>query len=195
MKNRTSMTIKYLIVATALTALGFQGQASTVRIFDSSLTINNSPALSSTAVIGARLGVWNGTSFTAAPLSVAAGYFDNDLVELSATISASANSTVGINAGNLFALAIYNAPSTSAYSAVVNQAILTDASWIMPALDFSLTVNNFALTANTVARVGTYSFNGGNNIIGLGVIPEPSSASLLALGTLGLWLMRRKNKS
>lgn len=178
-----------MICAVAITG---SSQASTVRIFDTSLSVSNTPALSSTAVIGARLGVWNGTSFTAAPISVAAGYFDNDLVELSATISASANATVGINAGDLFALAIYNAASTTAYSTAVNQAILTDASWIMPALDFSLTVNNFSLTANTVARVGTYNFNSGNNLIGLAVIPEPSSASLLVLGSLGLWLARRK---
>jgi hypothetical protein len=175
-----------------LTVLAMPGQASTVRIFDTSLTVNNTPALSSTAIIGARLGVWNGTSFTAAPISVASGYFDADLVELSASISASSNATVGINSGNLFALAIYNAASTSAYSTGVNQAVLTDASWIMPAFDFSLTVNTFGLTANTVAQVGSYNFNGGNNIIGLAVIPEPSSATLLALGSMGLWLIRRK---
>lgn len=192
MKNQSNSINKALTVAAVLVALTLPGQASTVKIFDTSLTVNNTPALSSTAVIGARLGVWNGTSFTAAPISVAAGYFDNDLVELSATISASANATVGINPGDLFALAIYNASSSAAYSTAVTQAILTDAAWIMPALDFSLTVNNFNLSANTIARVGTYNFNSGNNLIGLALIPEPSSASLVALGSLGLWLARRK---
>ena len=192
MKNKMIPIKTILGVIAALAAFSVPAQASTVRIFDTSLTVNNTPALSSTAIIGARLGVWNGTSFTAAPLGVAAGYFDNDLVELSASISSAANSTVGINSGDLFALAIYNSASTSAYSSGVNQAILTDASWIMPAFDFSLTQSTFGLTANTVARVGTYNFNGGNNIIGLSVIPEPSSASLMALGSLGLWLTRRK---
>ncbi|NDC01179.1 MAG: hypothetical protein EBZ83_07160, partial [Verrucomicrobia bacterium] len=168
------------IVSAAL--LSAAAQASTVKVFDNDglIAVNTTPALGATASIAARLGTWNGSTFTAA--STAAGYFDNDLKELSATVSASANSAVGINQGTAFALAIYNASTTTAYSSSIAQAILTDTSWIMPLLDFSLTINNFQLTGSTVARVGSYSFNGGNQIITLASIPEPSSLSLLAAG-------------
>ncbi|NBQ65101.1 MAG: PEP-CTERM sorting domain-containing protein [Verrucomicrobia bacterium] len=178
------------IVSAAL--LSAAAQASTVKVFDNDglIAVNTTPALGATASIAARLGTWNGSTFTAA--STAAGYFDNDLKELSATVSASANSAVGINQGTAFALAIYNASTTTAYSSSIAQAILTDTSWIMPLLDFSLTINNFQLTGSTVARVGSYNYNGGNQIITLASIPEPSSLSLMAAGAFGLWIARRK---
>jgi hypothetical protein len=188
-KNQIAMN-PVLAGLTLIMALTMQNQASTVRIFDDSLSVNSVPVIGATASIGARLGTWNGTSFTAPPSSVAAGYFDNDLKELSATISASANATVGINQGNAFAIAIYDAASTAAYSSSLRQAVLRDPSWIMPTLDFSLTVNNFFLTANTTALVGTYDFNGGNQQIGL--IPEPSAASLMLLGVAALFASRKR---
>jgi len=193
MQNQ-SMKSKYKVLIAVLTAtlLAAGTQASTVKVsdVDGLISVNTVPALGGTDSIAARLGTWNGSTFTAAP--TAAGYFDNDLKELSATISASANSTVGINQGSTFALAIFNAPSASSYSSTLAQAVLTDASWIMPLLDFSLTTNNFQLTANTVAQIGSYNFNGGNQLITLAVIPEPSSFSLLLTGLLGLWGATRK---
>jgi len=181
-----------LLAFVSASLLAVAAQASTVKVFDDDalITVNTTPALGATANIAARLGTWNGSTFTVA--STAAGYFDNDLKELSATVSANANSGVGINQGSAFALAIYNAASTAAYSSSIAQAILTDTSWIMPLLDFSLTTNNFQLTGSTVARVGSYNFNGGNQIITLALIPEPSSLSLLAAGAFGLWIARRK---
>lgn len=184
--------VKTSLLAIVSAALLSAAQASTVKVFDNDglIAVNTTPALGATASIAARLGTWNGSTFTAA--STAAGYFDNDLKELSATVSASANSAVGINQGTAFALAIYNASTTTAYSSSIAQAILTDTSWIMPLLDFSLTINNFQLTGSTVARVGSYNYNGGNQIITLASIPEPSSLSLMAAGAFGLWIARRK---
>lgn len=165
-------------------------QATSIKIYDDSLSVIASPALSDTSVIAARLGIWNGTTFTPA-LAGISGYFDNELKELAASISASDNAVVGINAGQSFALAIYNLSSTSNYSAVVQQAILTDTSWIMPTLEFGLAETILPMTSNTVAAVGTYSWNGGNQSITLDLIPEPSSVSLLALGFAGLLGIRR----
>jgi len=181
-----------LLAFVSASLLAVAVQASTVRVSDNDgrINVNTTPTLGATANIAARLGTWNGETFTVA--STAAGYFDNDLRELSATVSANANSGVGINQGSAFALAIYNAASTAAYSSSIAQAILTDTSWIMPLLDFSLTNNSFQLTGNTVARVGSYNFNGGDQIITLALIPEPSSLSLLAAGAFGLWISRRK---
>lgn len=181
-----------LLAFVSASLLAVAVQASTVRVSDDDgrINVNTTPTLGATANIAARLGTWNGATFTVA--STAAGYFDNDLRELSATVSANANSGVGINQGSAFALAIYNAASTAAYSSSIAQAILTDTSWIMPLLDFSLTNNSFQLTGNTVARVGSYNFNGGDQIITLALIPEPSSLSLLAVGAFGLWISRRK---
>jgi hypothetical protein len=175
-------------------ALTAKSQATAIKIYDDSLSVIASPALSSNAVIAARLGIWNGTTFSPA-LTGVSGYFDNDLKELSTSISASDNSLVGINAGQSFALAIYNLSSTSNYSSVVAQAILTDTSWIMPALTFGLSETVLPMTSSTVATVGSYSWNGGNQNITLALIPEPSSASLLALGLAGLLGIRRNYKN
>lgn len=191
MKNQNP-SMKKVLISLATVLIFSQGvQASSVRIsdIDGLISVNMTPALGATANIAARLGTWNGTSFTTAPFT-AGGYFDNDLKELSATVSASSNAGVGIAQGTQLALAIYNSPSTTAFSTSVARAVLTDTSWIMPLLDFSLSTTNFELLNSTTAVFGTYSFNAGNQQIGL--IPEPSSASLFGVGALALWLVRRK---
>lgn len=191
MKNQIPSMQKVLMgLATAL-LLSQSVKASTVKIFDNDglIAVNMTPALGATATIAARLGTWNGTTFTMAPIT-AAGYFDNDLKDLAATVSASSNAGVGINQGTQLALAIYNSPSTTAYSTAVARAVLTDVSWIMPLLDFSTSTTSFSLLNTTTAVIGTYSFNGGNQQIGL--IPEPSTASLFGFGALVLWVVRKK---
>jgi hypothetical protein len=191
MKSKISSIKKVLMGLAIVFILGKTAQASTVRIsdLDGLIAVNMTPTLGAAATIAARIGTWDGTSFTMAPLT-AAGYFDNDLKELSATVSAADNTGVGINQGVQLALAVYNSPSSTAYSTSVARAVLTDTSWIMPTLVFGTGVTNFQLLSSTTAVFGTYSFNGGNQQIGL--IPEPSSASLFGAGALVLWFVRRK---
>ena len=194
MKNKN---LKIFIWAIgALLAVQMQTLASTVKVLDSSFNVTSTPALGALEIIAARLGTWSGGVFTALPTS--GGAFDNDLRELSVTVSNSTNAGAGLSAGTAFAVAIYKATSTTAYSSSFLQAVLTDSTWIMPALGFDTIVNTFTPTANAVAVIGSYSFSANNQMVTLGslaAVPEPSVASLFALGTVGLVALRARRKS
>ena len=169
--------------------------ATSVKIDDLSFNVSVSPALG-TEMIAARIGTWSAGVFTAG--IGGAGFYDNEFNELNTTLSAVSNSEVGISSGTLLALAIYKSTSGTPYSDAVLQAVLTDSTWVMPTLEFGLTQTIYAPTANAVAVVGSYDFAGGNQIVtltNLAAIPEPSVASLLALGTVGLVALRVRRKS
>jgi len=194
MKNKTIKTI--LCSMGLLLANQIQSHATSVKIYDDSFNVSSSPALGASEQIAARIGTWSGGVFTSGLTGT--GFYDNELDELSATLSASLNSTVGISPGTLLALAIYKSTSGTPYSDAVLQAVLTDSTWVMPTLVFGLTETLYAPTANAVAVVGSYNFAGGNQIVtltNLAAIPEPSVASLLALGTVGLVALRVRRKS
>ena len=194
MKNKTIKTI--LCSMGLLLANQIQGHATSVKIYDDSFSVTSIPALGVDEMIAARIGTWSGGVFTSGLTGT--GFYDNSLNELSATLSASSNSTVGISSGTLLALAIYKSTSGTPYSDAVLQAVLTDSTWVMPALVFGLTETVYAPTANAVAVVGSYNFSGGNQLVtltNLAAIPEPSVASLLALGTVGLVALRVRRKS
>ena len=194
MKNKTIKTI--LCTMGLLIANQIQGHATSVKIYDDSFSVSSFPALGADEMIAARIGTWSGGVFTSGLTGT--GYYDNSLNELSATLSASSNSTVGISSGTLLALGIYKSTSGTPYSDAVLQAVLTDSTWVMPTLEFGLTVTTFAPTANALAVVGSYSFGGGNQVAtlaSLAAVPEPSVASLFALGTVGLVALRARRKS
>lgn len=171
---------------------GLMGESVKIYDGDGGLTVVNTPSLGAFQTIAARIGLWDGTTFTSSGNVVGAGYFDNDLKELQATISASSN-PAGYAQGTLLALAIYDLPSASDFSSSVNYAVLTDSNWAMPTIGFGLAVKaTFGLTASTTAVVGTYNFNGGSQTVTL--VPEPATGSLLLLSGLGFFALRRLGK-
>jgi len=185
---------KLVILATTFVLGGAPLKAESVKIadLDGLITVVNIPGLGATQTIAARIGLWNGTTFTSSGNVVGSGFFDNDLKELSAGISSASNPS-GFATGTLLALAVYNSNSTLDFSTSVNRAILTDASWLMPTLAFGTAVKaTFGLTANTTAVVGGYDYNGGNQTITL--VPEPSTGALMMVGAAGLVALRRLRK-
>ena len=110
----------------------------------------------------------------------------------------SPSSGLNIAAGTQVALAIFNKPDTSAvawkdYSGSV-KAVLTDTTWTVPTWTLTGNDKTFAFTASTEALMGafTYSASGFDTIT---LIPEPSTASLMAIGAIGLIALRVRRKS
>ena len=99
-----------------------------------------------------------------------------------------ATNTGGV--GNIF----YPGNLPGAVSNGVQAAILTNTSWIMPATSGSGTdITAFTLSAGTTAVIGALDLT--NKGITMALIPEPSSASLLALGMAGLVALRVRRKN
>lgn len=88
----------------------------------------------------------------------------------------------------------YLLPAAGVAAGTIQYALLTDSTWKMmtaSALDTTTTVLGF--TTNTGISGGFGSYNSATSAITL--IPEPSSASLLALGLAGLVALRARRKS
>jgi len=98
--------------------------------------------------------------------------------------------------GKSFSLVIFNA-ATSAAATQVGVFTGTSAWQITNQFDVSAPdLTDFSLPATAfTAVVGSSSTVSGNRFFQLAVIPEPSSASLLALGVAGLVALRARRKS
>jgi len=103
--------------------------------------------------------------------------------------SSAANTNASSNADYLL-------PQAGITAGTTQYALLTDSTWKMisaSALDTGTTTLGF--TANTGISGGFGSYNTATSAITLNAIPEPSSASLLALGVAGLVALRVRRKS
>ena len=103
------------------------------------------------------------------------------------TASSAGNTNSSVNADYLL-------PQAGITAGTTQYALLTDSSWKMisaSALDTGTTLLGF--TANTAISGGFGSYAA--SAITLNAIPEPSSASLLALGVAGLVALRARRKS
>jgi hypothetical protein len=192
----TLARLKQYSVIALLAVVPTKGQAETVQILDNDgfISVLNTPSLGATEVIGVRWGKWDSVNsiFTSVGNTVGAGYYDNDLRELSATISSALNPS-GFASGSLLALAIYASSSVNDYSASYRQAILTNSAWVMPTLAFGLnTVANYTLNSSTTAVVGQFNYNSNDQVITL--VPEPSTGALMMIGAAGLVALRRLRK-
>jgi hypothetical protein len=190
MKNKILMTL-------AATLMVVQAQASSVKVYDDSLSVlvSGVPYTTITSDLGARLGLWSAGTFT--QFSGSGGYYSADLGELSTVLDKTSN-IAPYTANTQFAIAVYNKAANLDFASNVAFAVLTDTTWKIPAFDLGTSVTTFSLNSTTSALAGTYSYNGGTQIIGLtnlAAVPEPSVASLFALGTVGLVALRARRKS
>jgi len=105
-------------------------------------------------------------------------------------------SDLAIPTGTLMSLGIYDLPWDSSFplSNEVARVILTDRFWVAPVWGLNPDGTEYYFTQSTQAVFGTFTYNGGNEKIGLTTpaVPEPSSLSLLALGGVIAALRRRK---
>jgi hypothetical protein len=186
-----------ILVTLAVSLLAIQVQASSVVVADDSLSVLVSGVAytNASADLGARLGVWSAGAFT--QFSGSTGYYSFDLGEFKATLDKTAN-VAPYTATTQFAIAVYNKVATLDFASNVAFAVLTDTTWRVPTFDLGVGATTLALTSTTSALAGTYNYNAGTQIIGLvnlAAVPEPSSASLLALGVAGLVALRVRRKS
>jgi PEP-CTERM motif len=196
MKKQIVKILGLVILGTGL--LVTPTKAETITIDDFNFSVGNVPAGAAGGVLSGRWGVWNtGTStfVQAVTSSLNAGYVDLSTPELSITL----NQTTAGNyaAGTAMALAIFTDGSADAqalnYGSATRGAIFTDSSWVAPSWANNANMISFAFSVNTIARLGSYNFNGGNEILTLAVIPEPSTFSLLLAG-FGLVAARLRRK-
>jgi hypothetical protein len=198
--RKTNKNMKNKILATVTACLvAVQIQASSVKIFDDSLSVLVSGvAYTNTASdLGARLGTWDAGTSTFTQFSGSGGYYSVDLGELSTILDKTSN-VAPYTASTQFSMAVYNKAANLDFASNVAFAVLTDSTWRIPAFDLGTSVTTFGLTASTTALAGSYNYGSGNQTIGLvnlAAVPEPSVASLLALGTVGLVALRARRKS
>ena len=165
---------------------------SSIVLYDDSFSVivNNSPV--NNRYMSALWGTYNNGIFSALPNGT--GFVDTgvDFLEMQINYSKIDNSEIAVN--TQLALAIYDADLVNftavPYNSSYDKAILTDASWRAPLFDTTPNMESFVFSSNTTALVGTFSYNGGNEVIG--VVPEPSAASLMTLGAaLSLFALRK----
>jgi hypothetical protein len=209
MKNMQHTMLTGLVAIVAMTSIL---KAETIKIYDTSFIVNGVPTLAVGGVLSGRWGQWDvGTAtFNQAIINTAnAGYAElASPPELLVTLNQTTSTTYA--SGSPMALAIFASnsansqtlswsltPGGAKQASVVAWAVLTDTSWIAPAFANNATIVNFTFTANTQAVIGSFSGGaaGGLGTQTITMIPEPSSASLLALGMAGLVALRARRKS
>jgi hypothetical protein len=210
---KTTSQIKNILLTgfVAIVATTSNLKAETLSIYDDSFVVNGVPSLAVGKIISGRWGIWNAGTATfsqAIVNSLNAGYADLSAPELAIALNQTTTTTYA--SGVQMALAIFASnsadsqalswsptPGGAKQASVVAWAVLTDASWIAPAFANNAIDVPFTFTANTQAVIGSFSGGaaGGLGTQTITMIPEPSSASLLALGMAGLVALRARRKS
>jgi len=204
------MNLKQLTMLTVLTTLSVVNlRAETVSIYDDSFTVNLPSGIGTGGILSGRWGTWNagtGTFTQQITSSAAGGYVDLSVTprELSIILNQTLNfgqtsgAVSGVyTPGTLLALAIFTDDASadrqaSNYVSTWARAILTDEAWVTPTFANNANSVDYVFSANTVAQVGSFSYNGGNEVITL--VPEPSTGALMMIGAAGLVALRRLRK-
>lgn len=192
----TSTKITFLAAAGLAASSAF---ANSVALTDFSFSLFNGDVQVADATLDVRWGTYSGGVFT--PFLSAAyndnntGYADLSSPELSVSLTQGDN--VAVPAGTVLALAITNFDFGTTYTPSEFEVILTDPTWVAPTFALvGLPDLDLTLTSNTTALKGQYSFNGGNEILNLQAIPEPSAfAALAGLAVLGGVATRRRRSA
>jgi hypothetical protein len=210
---KTTSHIKNILLTgfVAIVATTSNLKAETLSIYDDSFVVNGVPSLAVGKIISGRWGLWNAGTATfsqAIVNSLSAGYVDlGTPKELTITLNQTSNSTYA--AGTSMALAIFASNSADSQAlnwsltangakqaSIVAWAVLTDSTWVAPTFANNASPVDLTFTANTQAVLGSFSGGaaGGDGLQTITMIPEPSSASLLALGVAGLVALRARRK-
>lgn len=204
--------LKRIIIFGILVAcLSSQGRSTLLVIEDNSfieLTKDDRPyfSINEHKYLLAVWGTWNPSASTFSPVYEKSSaddypgflyYFINtnpwgySAKEIYANSKITPSSAFAIETGTLMSLGIYDLPydTTFPLSNEVARVILTDFNWVW---EFASEPIQYYFSPNTHAVFGTFSYNGGNEKIGLAtpLFPEPSSLSLLALGGVVVALRR-----
>ena len=188
-----------LLILIALVSLGVPNalKSETLSIFDDSFIVSNYPVTSN--ILSGRWGTWDSLNsvFTQAVTTGNNGYVDLSTPELSITLN-QLNNTV-YTAGTALALAIFTDGSADAQTlnwggTVTRAAVLTDASWVAPTFGNNANPVDWVFTINTAAVKGTFSYNAGNQLIGLATVPEPTTWALLAGSLTMVMVFRRRSR-
>jgi len=186
-----------LVLFVSVTPL-LNAQIASVNIFSDKVSFFNGATAVTTGVFDVRWGTFTGSTFVPFYGAVAStsndGYIGNPFgdFELFSTLNASDNS-VAI-AGTQMYLAVTILPDNTNYISSINEAVLTDTSWIVPTLTLVGNPLDLFLTANTVAVKGFFNFN--PTLSTITAIPEPSSfAAFAGLAVLGLVGSRRRRSA
>jgi len=181
-------------------------QSETMSLDDLSFSVSNVPSGATGGILSGRWGTWNSVTSTFiqdVTAALNAGYVDLSGPELSITLNQTLNlgqtsgAVSGVYApGTSLAVAIFTNGSADAqsinWSSATFGVVLTDSSWITPTFANNANPVSYLFSELTVARLGSFNFNSGNEQLGLALIPEPSTATLLIAALSGLFLRRRR---
>ena len=194
MKNLVKASIPFLAIASALSASSFSLQ-------DTSFSLTSSIGeVKADEYYQVRWGTFSGGSFNILTESVAndadTGYLSLADSELSVNVNFGDNSKLALNQQVVMVISLL--AFAAAYQATESEIVLSDPSWLAPEFGLLAPSKTVQFTENTVAlKGGTFSFNGGNELIAIGAaIPEPSSfAAFAGLAVLGAVASRRRRSA
>jgi hypothetical protein len=202
MKTKTPTSLA--LIALVFFTLQKNTIAENIVLSDISYTIVGAP--SSAVNVSLRFGLWNSSTFafTQQVFSDHLGYAALTGDELQINLSQTDNTVY--SSTTQLALAVFTksglpdaGPLDYSLADASFRAIFTNPNWVVGSLAANTNEREFFLDASTTAvldgsgaKIGDFSFNGGNQTITL--IPEPSTGALMMIGAVGLVALRRLRK-